>query len=397
MNRMRFIVIHAAVLFLLTGVVDFGTIETAEARKTKIAQPGKVLIDHDVRRKELKSGDPDLCWVRSWDLPTSPIRPVKGVRTEDGELDPRYETPRDKMMELAVACLKSEGAPCQTIVDTMVAWAKAGAAINRTRKEADSYFEAALGVNLDMARPFIGAYAIARGTVPVSRKDDRRIQKWMKKVLKRSKKLMRGRIVRGRNYAAHNGAVASSGALMAYGAMWDDPRSFRHGIDQWNITLGDMRDDGSFPIEARRGARALMYTGRTLSGLMGIAEMARVQRINLYAQSPSKGKTIHKAVAFMVAAMHRNELIYPYAKENFYPGPNKDWRQQELRNLGSTLGWVVPYVARFPDHPNTKRIQSLRTDKDSDLGMEFDRVLELGIPVKGHWIGPRADCLYRAP
>ena len=301
------------------------------------------------------------------------------------------------MMELAVACLKSAGTPCQTIVDSMVAWAKAGAAINRTHKEADSCFEAALGVNLDMARPFIGAYAIARGTVPVARKHDKAIQKWTKKVLRRSKDLMRGRIVRGRNYAAHNGAVASAGALMAYGAMWDDARSFRHGIDQWHITLGNMRDDGSFPIEARRGARALMYAGRILSGLMGIAEMARVQGIDLYAQSPSEGQTIHKAVAFMVAAMDRNELIYPYAKENFYSGPNKDWRQQELRNLGSTVGWVVPYTVRFPDHPNTKRIESLRTDKDSDLGNEFDRVLELGMPVTGHWIGPRADCLYRAP
>ena len=80
MNRTRFPAIHAAALILLAGVVAFGTTQTAEARTAKITQPGKVLIDHDVRRKELQSGDPDLCWVRNWDLPTSAIPPVIGPR-----------------------------------------------------------------------------------------------------------------------------------------------------------------------------------------------------------------------------------------------------------------------------------------------------------------------------
>ena len=40
---------------------------------------------------------------------------------------------------------------------------------------------------------------------------------------------MRGWHFKGHNYAAHD-----------------------HGIDQWFITLGDMREDGSFPFVAPR-------------------------------------------------------------------------------------------------------------------------------------------------
>ena len=129
---------------------------------------------------------------------------------------------------------------------------------------------------------------------------------------------------------------------------------------------------------------------------MSIAEMARVQGVDLYAMGPSPDKTIHEAVDFMVAALERNERIHRYAKENYFPGPSKDWRQQYLGSLGSTLGWVIPYTARFPDHPNTIRIHSLRTDENADNGDSVDTVLTEGLPIKGHWIGARADCLYRA-
>ena len=396
-QRMNRHVICTAASILLAGVAaGCGPTRPAEFSASAVTQPGKVLVDHDARRAALKSGGENLCRVWGSGLRTSTIPPVIGVLAS-GDMDARYTSPRDEMMELGAACLKLQGASCQTIVDTMLAWAKADAAMVRIGRDADDFFDAALTVNLDLARPFIGAYAIARDSVPVAPEHDAAIERWMGKVLARSKDLMRGWIVRGENYPAHNGAVASAAALMAHGAMWGDEKAFGHGIDQWFITLGDMRADGSFPIEARRGARALFYTGRILSGLTSIAEMARVQGIDLYASGPSPEQSIHTAVAFMVAAMDRNEAIHPYAKQNFYPGPSKDWRRQDLGNVATTMSWVIPYTARFPDHPNTLRIQSLRTDRDSDNGAAFDLVLREGARVMGHWIGARADCLYRAP
>ena len=298
------------------------------------------------------------------------------------------------MMQLGAACLKFKGAPCQTIVDIMLAWEKADAAVVRSSGDTDQLWNDSITVNLWVVRPFLGAYAFARASVPVSPDEDAAIRRWVEKVLGRSKHLMRGLRRKGRNYAAHNHAVASASALMAYGAMWGEERAFKHGIEQWTITLRDMRRDGSLPIEARRGAQAMAYTGRTLSGLMSLAEMARVQGIDLYGSAPSAKKSIHQAVAFMVAALDCNKHIHRYARENYGAG-RRDWRRQDLGSLGNALGWLIPYTARFPDHPNTVRIQSLRTDADADNWDQVDFVLDEGVPVLGAWIGARAACLYR--
>ena len=103
----------------------------------------------------------------------------------------------------------------------------------------------------------------------------------------------------------------------------------------------------------------------------------------------------------MIDALEDNTRIYRYARANYHPGPDENWRNQYLggdfRSQGSTLGWLIAYTAWFPGHENTRRIQSLRTDPDTDNGKIVDYVLQPGVAVKGHWIGARADCLYRAP
>ena len=405
MHKHRSPVLLAAAFLSRAAVVGCflsGALELGAAASTRpdprVTHPGKVLVDHDARRIELEASGEELCPVRDWNPNMRPVPPVVEVRAPSGYgIDERFASPRNLMMELGASCLRLEGALCRTIVDTMLAWSEAEAAIVRTSGDTSRFWNDSITVNLDVVRPFVGAYAIARASVPVAPDEDAAIRKWVEKVLERSIHLMRGLTRKGENYAAHNHAVASAAALMAYGAMWGDARYFRHGIDQWFITLKDMRRDGSFPIEARRGARALFYTGRTLSGLMSIAEMARVQGIDLYAHAPSKRKTIHRAVAFMVAALEDNKRIHRYARRNYHPGPSKDWRRQHLGSPGSTLGWLIPYTARFPDHANALAIRSLRTDDHADNGASVDHVLSERVSVMGHWIGARADCLYRAP
>ena len=280
-----------------------GTASTEQERRKSARQakpgtgaatrPGMVLIDHDARRTELESGGNKLCRVWEGDYATTTIPPMVKVMAlpEDG-IDERFAPARDAMMQLGAACLKFKGAPCQTIVDTMLAWAKVDAAVVRSSGDTDQLWNDSKSVNLWVVRPFLDAYAFARASVPVSPDEDAAIRRWVEKVLGRSKHLMRGLRRKGRNYAAHNHAVASASALMAYGAMWGEERAFKHGIEQWTITLRDMRRDGSLPIEARRGAQAMAYTGRTLSGLMSLAEMARVQGIDLYGSAPSAKKSI---------------------------------------------------------------------------------------------------------
>ena len=89
---------------------------------------------------------------------------------------------------------------------------------------------------------------------------------------------------------------------------------------------------------------------------MQLGERAAVQGIDLYGSAPKRKRTIHQAVAFMINAMEEPKRVLKYAKTSYHPGPSDNYKVQDLENIGSTLGWVGVYMARFPDHPHTKRL-----------------------------------------
>ena len=200
--------------------------------------------------------------------------------------------------------------------------------------------------------------------------------------------------------AAHNHAVQSSLVAMSYGAWTNDRKYFKTGVDQWFITLNSMRRDGSLPIETRRGARALFYHGRTLSALMQLAERASVQGIDLYAYSPNSEKTIHRAVAFFIDAVEDPDLVLKYARTNRAPGPSKNYKVQYLSGSGSTMGWIAPYVRRFPDHVNSRRLMARRLPGHSEPRSYLTGRLDLAVAMNGlsaEWMGVDARCLHSAP
>ena len=168
-------ILHAAAFIALAGVT--GCVPSAssppEHETPIVAQPGKVLVDHDARRIELKSGGDKLCRIWESDLRKRAIPPLVEVQAPSGYgIDDRFAGPRDDMMRLGAACLKNEGAPCRTIVDTMLAWSNADAAIVRTSGDDSPFWNDSITVNLEVVRPFVGAYAIARASVPVAPDED---------------------------------------------------------------------------------------------------------------------------------------------------------------------------------------------------------------------------------
>ena len=180
----------------------------------------------------------------------------------------------------------------------------------------------------------------------------------------------------------------------------NEPEYFKTGVDQWFITLDSMRRNGSLPIETRRGARALYYHGRTLSGLMQLAERAAVQTIDLYAHAPSEEKTIHRAVEFFIDAVENPKLVLKYARTNKSPGPSKNYKVQDLGGMGSTMGWIAPYVRRFPDHANTRRLMARRlpghSEPESYLTSQLDRAVASN-GFSAAWTGVDARCFYADP
>ena len=151
---------------------------------------------------------------------------------------------------------------------------------------------------------------------------------------------------------------------MALGAWLGDDSFFKVGLKQWDVTLGTMRDDGSLPHETARGSRAIMYTGVTLTKLVRLAELARVQGIDIYNKKVN-GKTFHDAVSFMLDAVEKPEIVYKYAKVNRDSGGSLPYTEQEAKNLYSGMfAWIKPYLLRFPEHPNSTRILNMEYNKN---------------------------------
>ena len=176
---------------------------------------------------------------------------------------------------------------------------------------------------------------------------------------------------------------------MSYGVWANKPKFFKTGIDQWFITLKSMRKDGSLPIETRRGARALFYHGRTITGMLQLAERAAVQGIDLYERAPSPKKSIHNAVAFFINSIEQPDLVLKYARANLYPGPSKNWKIQDLGRLGTTMSWIAPYVNRFPNHPNSLRLMAYKLDEESQPQSYLTGSLKNGCTIQ--WIFKRMD------
>jgi hypothetical protein len=385
---------YASILLTLLSAC----VTTPEAvRDTTVINSGVVFIDIPTRDAATGAAPNDICSDRGFK--PAPIIMVQGP--EGYGLDNRLQNAGDQVMRMGSGCTGGDMDQCGLVAETLSDWARAGAVmVRRSNKDSARYWNDTLSVNLGIVRPFIGAYSIARARGAGDIGSDRGIQVWMRQVVQEASHLMRNEkpysrgAAAGSRKAAHNHAAASGAAWMAYGAQWGDDAAFQHGVDQWFITLGSMRNDGSLPIETRRGARAIFYQGRAMSALASIAVMAQQQGLDLWSMGPSEDKDFHKVVDFIINALQNPDVVLKYARENYVPGPSKDWRNQHLGGLANTLGWVLPYVNRFPSHPNTQRI--------FDAGQTEGMGMKLTFPLThkslvGDWAGVDGACAYRGP
>ena len=412
--------------FFLSGFLTEATIRSAAADKdfisgVKITKPGVVAVDAPARRIELTdanaldlcaatsnvcSDHPDACEPTSKDSPPKILHKVKGP---DGYgLDYRYLSFHAFYREAGSACLQGDNAACKGIQKFTLKWARDSKLGRPTGGKDDSRFwNDTLSVNMYLLGPMISALSVAEQFSPLATSDRESIDKWLKRKVKQYRHGMRheGRYNGGKHgttarKAAHNHAVQSSIAAMSYGAWVNDKKHFKTGIEQWFITLESMRKDGSLPIETRRGARALMYTDKTLSGLMQLAERAAVQGINLFEAAPSPSKTIHQAVKFFIDAVEKPDIVLKYAKTNRHPGPSKNYKKQELRKTHAAFGWMASYMSRFPDHSNTRRLLARKSTEHSETKSYLTPQLDDAVRAKANpsiFVSVDTTCFYADP
>jgi len=312
--------------------------------------------------------------------------------------DNRYNPISKYFRDAGTLCFAGDSQVCRELQEYALEWAVSGG------PDFYSSFGSTMTMNMRLLNPMISALPFAEADQPMAPDARRTVDAWLKKKVDEAEHEMQGDY-EGRKHgltdgihvrkAAHNHSVQSSLAAMSYGAWTGDDNYFKTGLDQWFITLGSARPDGSLPIETRRGSAALYYQGRTISGLVQLAERARTQGIDLYGQAPNPSQTIHHVVKFFLDAVENPELVLPYAAANYAarPGPRfADWKRQNLGGSGSALGWVTPYVRQFPNHENIRRMKAF-TFEGSYLVRHVVRAVNLG-GYSAEWIGVNARCFY---
>ena len=409
--RLLLVLVFTSVGGSFTADAQSGVSINTGKPKIKIINPGVVAVDALARRKQLEAANAlFMCPMHSSGLKVSVLNDLKAPK--DYGLDARYYRIGSQFRRLGASCLGGSESACEEIKVFALDWArhsKLGRPKGRN-KGGGKFWNDTLTINMALLSPMLSALGVAEQFAPLSSENRRILNDWLKRKIKHFQHGMRsagnykgGKYGTKARKAAHNHAVQSSIVAMSYGAWANKPKYFKTGIDQWFITLKSMREDGSLPIETRRGARALFYHGRTIAGMLQLAERATAQGIDLYDRAPSPKKSIHNAVAFFIDSIEQPDLVLKYARTNFVPGPSKNWKFQDLGgsgSLGSTMGWIAPYLNRFPNHPNSRRLMAYKLDEESQPRSYLTGFMRTAVRVNGYssqWIGVDARCFYAAP
>lgn len=330
-------------------------------RDRLVCRPGLVLVDPAVRRAELQAAAPEArarCGLRGVRLRTWPP-PGPLAPSGDNATDTRLNAPAWFFMRTAAATLAEDDPEARaTLVKAFDRWARGAALEAPGGEDATTRF----AVNRFLL-PAVVAWALVRDAPEATPAQRRRIEAWLGRLAAAARARLEGQRPEAVS-ARNNHAYLAAGAVMAWGALAGDDGAFALGLSTFRRALEQMRPDGSLPLETARGARALWYQRQAIASLVAIAELAAQQGFDLWGLE-IEGRSLHAAVRFLLEAIDDPARVLPYAAENRSPGPTSDWRRQDLSFLEPRghgrhyMAWVEAYRARFPDRPETRRLERL--------------------------------------
>lgn len=339
-----------------------------------VQKPGRVLVNHVARQAELARlglAAPHLCQrdLPHHQLPDEPLESLIG-RLGYGGNDKRV-TPFDWTMIISGADAYGTGSmrALDRFMNTVRVWAQAEAMTKLEDTVAGSNTAVTFGLKRTLVS-LIPNWALVRTNPQVKPTDRKLVDTWIAHVVALADTNTGGRNRNKRvvNCPANqdtrncnNHRYLRDTVNIMWGALDADNNRYRKGIERYQVALRQMRADGSLPLETARGARALWYQNYAISMLVTIAETATQQGHDLYALK-IEGRSLHHAIAFLIKAIAQPKIVFAYARANRNPGPAHDWREQDLRfteprGRWHHMAWTETYMARFPNHANTRHIR----------------------------------------
>lgn len=111
--------------------------------------------------------------------------------------------------------------------------------------------------------------------------------------------------------------------------------NFDWAMDKAKIGLVQIEDDGTLPLEVRRGSRAQVYHLFATEALVMLAELGYKNGINLYAYNKD---ALHRLAAFDISQL--DDPSYLKHRSGYVQKVNP-------KNLSSLIAWLEPYYQRF--------------------------------------------------
>jgi poly(beta-D-mannuronate) lyase len=314
----------------------------------RVTRPDALLFDRAARREALAAMPQRqrqrLCGADREQWPKHGV-----VHNVYNGSQPGEEFVLTMMVAAAAAFGTDDAAAAEAVVSNLSRWAE-GDALGRFKEDpAPSMY-----YNLDRTLlPVIVAFSLVRDHPGMATRDRERIEAWLDGLVwRRGPGRERDPDVTS---SQNNHRYLSDSVTMAWGILRGDDEGFRAGIERYLAALGQMRPDGSMPLETARGARALSYQRHAIASLVAIAEMAATQGYDLYGIEGEEGQSLHRAITFLLDGIDQTSLVWSYAEANDNPRAYRNYMVQDLsfmtrRGHGRHyMAWTEAYLARFPD------------------------------------------------
>jgi poly(beta-D-mannuronate) lyase len=229
------------------------------------------------------------------------------------------------------------------------AWAKADALTDmRSRQASHNQGQAVGGIAL--------AYLQIRNAPGLPDDQKKRVEAWLKKLGHQVADAMnRNDGVSGRNNHRYWNGLSAIAAGIASG----DETLIKWGADSARIGIRQITRDGTLPLELNRAKRARDYHTFATEPLIAIAELARTQGIDLYAEND-------RALSRLV-----NRVVESFSDPSFFEKATGA-RQEPYPGDGtvstSRIAWLEIYQSRFPSPRAERLLASKRPVASSGIG-----------------------------
>jgi poly(beta-D-mannuronate) lyase len=366
----RIVTLSCLVASVLTGGPAFaaqkGLFDVAE-RKAQLKTPEYASIRTACLAPDMEVDDEEL------------PKPFDGLKETEG-----YGTDRSAsalawvFMVHGGRALAGEQKSNDLVKKVLLEWAKADA-LMKTEEVHDAYYALKR-----LLLPAIESYMIVKDTMT---KDEQKIvEDWIDPLVRKVDRRFDGDV------DLNNHRYLADSVLALWGDFIGDKALYKKGRERFEIALGQMRPDGSLPLETRRGARALWYMRQAAADLTLIAEIYARNGEDLYSLEKD-GKSLPLLVNYLVSASRSQLVVLPDASENYIPGPSKYFMNQDMEFLARRGGkrHYMAFAHIYIQHFGMGELSSARLN----ALMQETGFKEL--PLIDDYIGSNATCIWGKP